>query len=219
MSVSSLGSAEILILLQAVDSQWRECCKKLDALDAELGDGDHGSSLSAGFSATISVLENRMGINEILMTTATRLMTLVGGSAGALFGSYFLGMAQSVGDQLTLGANQFAAACRSGLDRVQHRSRAQLGDKTMLDALIPAVTALQETCVSQNATLISALEAAAVAAMAGAEGTIPLIAKHGRAKYLGERARGHMDAGALSVALLFRAWHDASNSMNFFTKE
>jgi dihydroxyacetone kinase-like protein len=132
------------------------------------------------------------------------LVSTVGGASGPLYGTFFLRMATSIGDKPELDAAGFAAALRAGLDGVVARGKAAPGDKTMLDALIPAVDAL-DAALADGAGLRDALRAAADAADAGRDATIPLVARKGRASYLGERSAGHQDPGATSTALLLTA--------------
>ena len=207
MTEEHIGPEQLLAMLRAAATGWQEGRAETDALDAALGDGDHGSGLAAGFAVAIVGLTTEASMSEILLQTASQLMNRMGGAAGALFGSFFLGIATAIHGQSSLSMAQFAAACAAGLASVQCRSRADLGDKTMLDALEPAVRAL-EAGARSGATFAEALQSAGDAAQTGAEATIPLVARHGRAKYLGERSCGHMDAGARSVATLFAAWHN-----------
>ncbi len=212
MTEEQIGTEQLLVLLRAAATSWQEGHAETDALDAALGDGDHGSGLAAGFAGAIVGLTAEATMSEMLLQTATQLMNRMGGAAGALFGSFFLGVATAIRGEPSLSMAQFTAACVAGLASVQRRSRADLGDKTLLDALEPAVHSLKAGAKS-GATFAEALQDAADAAQTGAEATIPLVARHGRAKYLGERSRGHMDAGARSVATLFAAWHDACKTL------
>ena len=207
MTEEHIGPEQLLAMLRAAATGWQEGRAETDALDAALGDGDHGSGLAAGFAVAIVGLTTEATMSEMLLQTATQLMNRMGGAAGALFGSFFLGIATAIRGQSSLSMTQFAAACAAGLASVQRRSHANLGDKTMLDALEPAVRAL-EASARAGTKLAETLQAAAEAAQSGAEATIPLVARHGRAKYLGERSCGLMDAGARSVATLFATWHD-----------
>ena len=200
-------------MLQKTSSQWKAVSSVSDALDAVLGDGDHGSALAKGFEGATESLHAEMKVSEMFITTAMQLMNGMGGAAGALFGSFFLGFAMNIRGESSLSSDQLANACLSGLSNVKRRSRANLGDKTMLDALEPAVYSL-ETCVKAGNPLSISLQEAAKAAIEGAEATIPMIAKHGRAKFLGLRSYGHMDAGAHSVAVLFQAWSKCWDSFH-----
>jgi dihydroxyacetone kinase-like protein len=179
---------------------------RLNALDSELGDGDHGTTISAGFDAAVERIHEAETPAQVLQITAKTLMNRMGGSSGALFGTLFQRAAMTVKDEATVSAEQFAAMWQAGLDGVVMRGKAQPGDKTMVDALAPAVDALRQA-VDGGKSLLAALEMAADAAENGAQSTADMQAKYGRARYVGERAIGHVDAGAQSVALMFAAMH------------
>lgn len=178
----------------------------LNKLDSELGDGDHGTAISAGFRAAAESIADADSPASILQTTAKSLMNRMGGSSGALFGTLFLRSAMTVKDVQTLTLKQFTAMWQAGLVGVMDRGRANPGDKTMVDALSQAVAALDQTA-NDDKTLLDALNAAADAAENGAKSTADMQAKYGRAKFVGERAIGHVDAGAQSVALMFAAMY------------
>jgi dihydroxyacetone kinase-like protein len=175
----------------------------LTQLDSAIGDADHGANLDRGLTAVVAALEDIDGAapGELLKTTGMTLVSSVGGASGPLYGTLFLRMSGSVGDVDSLDAAQFAAAMRAGLDGVVARGRAQAGDKTMYDALAPACDALDEA-IAEGLGLGDALTRAADAAQAGRDATIPMLARKGRASYLGERSVGHQDPGATSAALL-----------------
>jgi dihydroxyacetone kinase-like protein len=132
------------------------------------------------------------------------LVSTVGGASGPLYGTFFLRMGTSAGDRAEFDGAAFAAALRAGLEGVLTRGKAQVGDKTMVDALTPAVDAL-DAALADGASLKDALRAAATAAREGADATVPLVARKGRASYLGERSAGHRDPGATSTTLLLEA--------------
>jgi dihydroxyacetone kinase-like protein len=140
----------------------------------------------------------------LFKATGMTLVSTVGGASGPLYGTLFLRMAASAGDAETLDAAAFGAALRAGLGGVVARGKAEAGDKTMFDALAPACDAY-DGAVADGAGLAAALAAAAQAADAGRDATIPLLARKGRASYLGERSVGHQDPGATSTALLIGA--------------
>jgi len=176
----------------------------LNALDAELGDGDHGTTLNAGFDAAVKAIADASSPAEILQITAKTLMNRMGGSSGALFGTLFLRAGMTVKDAETLSTDQFAAMWQAGAEGVMQRGKARPGDKTMVDALLPAVEVLKQAA-DNGETLQMMLEYAADAAEQGAKSTAEMQAKYGRAKYVGERAIGHIDAGAQSIAVMFAA--------------
>lgn len=179
---------------------------RLNTLDAELGDGDHGTTIAAGFEAAVQEIEPAASPADVLSIAAKVLMNRMGGSSGALFGTLFLRAAMTAKEQQTLSPALFAAMWQAGAAGVMARGKSQPGDKTMVDALVPAVEALNQA-VADGKALLLALEDAAQAAAHGAEITASLQAKHGRARYVGGRAVGHVDAGARSTALIFEAMY------------
>ena len=140
----------------------------------------------------------------ILKLAAMQLMNRMGGTSGAMFGTLYLKAAMSLPADEEITPAQFAQMWKAGCDGLAQRGKAEIGDKTMLDALSPAVDALKEK-IDAEKSFIEALRAAKQAAAKGAESTLDMQAKHGRAKYIGERAIGHIDAGARSIALMFEA--------------
>ncbi|WP_020502237.1 dihydroxyacetone kinase subunit DhaL [Sciscionella marina] len=177
----------------------REHRDELVELDRVIGDGDHGENLRRGFDAWAAAPTGESPA-EVLKQLATTLISKVGGAAGPLYGTAFLRASTAVRDLAELDAAAVVAALRAGLDGVVARGKAEPGDKTMVDALAPAVTAAESAV-----TVSEALEAAARAAAEGAEATRDLVARKGRASYLGERSAGHIDPGARSTALILRA--------------
>jgi dihydroxyacetone kinase-like protein len=183
---------------------------RLNRLDANIGDGDHGANMTRGFTAAVARLDGTPNDEPAaaLRTVGMTLLSTVGGAAGPLYGSFFIGLAGAVRDVDRIDAAAWAGALAQGVAGVQRRGKAEPGDKTMVDALLPARDALQEAA-DGGAGVAAALTAAADAADAGAKATTPLVARKGRASYLGERSAGHVDPGAVSSALLLRAAADA----------
>ena len=175
----------------------------LTQLDSAIGDADHGANLDRGLTAVVAAIADvdQATPGELLKTTGMTLVSTVGGASGPLYGTLFLRMSVSAGDRETLDAPEFAAALRAGLEGVVARGRAQAGDKTMYDALAPACDALDQA-IADGLELSDALGRAAEAADAGRDATIPMLARKGRASYLGERSVGHQDPGATSTAML-----------------
>ena len=174
----------------------------LNRLDAALGDGDHGSSISGALMLAVekvAALENPT-CHAIWLTTAKALMNGMGGASGAIFGTFFLRGAARLKGVESVEHGILSAMLQDGLAGVQARGRATTGDKTMVDALAPAVAAF-----AAESDFGSAWQAAADAAKQGAESTRNLVAKQGRAKYLGERGIGHIDPGAMTIAIMFQA--------------
>jgi phosphoenolpyruvate---glycerone phosphotransferase subunit DhaL len=177
--------------------------EKLTELDSAIGDADHGINMDRGMTAVLKALEEDTPA-ALLKRTGMTLVSTVGGASGPLYGTAFLRMATAAGDAGELDAQGFANALRAGLDGVVARGKAEAGDKTMVDALAPAVDAL-DAALAGGAALGPALQAAMQAAEKGRDGTIPMVARKGRASYLGERSAGHQDPGATSVTLLITA--------------
>jgi dihydroxyacetone kinase-like protein len=199
-------AAATVAAIRAVAATVAEHRVELTHLDREIGDGDHGENLARGFTAVLTKLD--AGEPEtpgaVLKLVATTLISTVGGAAGPLFGTAFLRASTSVGAAETLDAATVVAALTAARDGVVARGKAEANDKTMVDALTPAVTAAKAAAESGGG-VGAVLEAAADAANAGAEATIPLQARKGRASYLGERSIGHKDPGAASTAYLLQA--------------
>lgn len=179
---------------------------ELTQLDAAIGDADHGSNLHRGMSAVQEKLAEQPPDSPaaLFKTTGMTLVSKVGGASGPLYGTLFLRMAASAGDAGTLDAAGIGAALRAGLDGVVARGKAEAEDKTMYDALAPACDAY-DAAVAEGATASEALARASAAAEAGRDATTPMLARKGRASYLGERSIGHQDPGATSAALLVAA--------------
>ncbi len=178
----------------------------LTALDSAIGDADHGSNLSRGFAAVVAKLADNppSTVSAALHTGGMTLVSTVGGASGPLYGTFLLRMGKTIGEQDTATATQLGEALRAGLEGVVARGKAQLGDKTMIDALDPAVVAFENAVANGKDAATAAGEAAAAAAE-GRDATEPLVARKGRASYLGERSAGHIDPGSASVTLLLEA--------------
>ncbi|GAB49076.1 dihydroxyacetone kinase subunit DhaK [Mobilicoccus pelagius] len=185
----------------------------LTDLDAAIGDADHGANMTRGMAAVVAYLDGLGGDDALAeVSPATMLgkagMTLVstvGGASGPLYGTFLMRTGQACGDAPELDATTLATALRAGIEGVQARGKATTGEKTMLDALVPAVEAFD----GGQGDLVAALDAATSAADAGRDATTDLTATKGRASYLGERSVGHQDPGATSAALLIAALHTA----------
>ena len=194
--------------LEALASLVHEAAPELTDLDRAIGDADHGSNLDRGMAAVVTALQGQAGSAPtpaaLLRTVGMTLVSTVGGASGPLYGTFFLRFGAAAGDAASLDGPTLAAAFRAGLDGVLARGKAQVGDKTMVDALTPAVEAL-EAAVAAGQPTSAALAAALEAGERGREATIPLQARKGRASYLGERSMGHADPGATSTVLLLRA--------------
>jgi dihydroxyacetone kinase-like protein len=175
----------------------------LTRLDSAIGDADHGSNLDRGMTAVVAALEDTPPPDPaaLFKTVGMTLVSKVGGASGPLYGTLFLRMATAAGARPTLDAAAFAGCLRAGLDGVVARGKAVAGDKTMVDALLPAVSTL-EGSLAEGLPLGEAMRAAVAAAEAGRDATTAMQARKGRASYLGERSVGHQDPGATSSTLL-----------------
>ncbi|MCX5319860.1 dihydroxyacetone kinase subunit DhaL [Streptomyces sp. NBC_00120] len=174
---------------------------RLTELDSPIGDADHGSNLQRGFVAVSAVLEKESPATPggVLTLAGRQLISTVGGASGPLYGTLLRRTGKALGDAPEVGEAELAAALRTGVDAVMTLGGAAPGDKTMIDALVPAVDALG-----------TSFDAAATAAEQGALATTPMQARKGRASYLGERSIGHQDPGATSSALLIGALAEAA---------
>ncbi len=177
----------------------------LTELDGAIGDNDHGTNLDRGFRAVLNSLpdERDKPIDGVLKAVGMTLIKTVGGAAGPLYGTVFLRMASAAAGKEALSEADVGAMLAAGTKGIVDRGKAEVGDKTMLDTWAPAVDAFQEAEASGE-DLLAALQAAAGAAEEGMKSTIPLVARKGRASYLGERSAGHQDPGATSSYLLFK---------------
>ncbi|HLF29328.1 MAG TPA: dihydroxyacetone kinase subunit DhaL [Anaerolineae bacterium] len=177
----------------------------LTQLDSDIGDGDHGANMDRGFQAVLTKLPGvaDKDIGAILKTVGMTLVSTVGGAGGPLYGTLFMQMGTATAGKLELTLPDLLAAVQAGVDGVIMRGKANLGDKTMVDALAPALDALK-AAQADGKSLGEALDQSAVAAEQGMRDTIPLVARKGRASYLGERSAGHQDPGATSSHLLLK---------------
>ena len=178
----------------------------LTELDAAIGDADHGANMHRGLTAAVAAIdEAAVGTpGALFKKVGMTLVSTVGGASGPLYGTLFLRLGGALGDAERVGPEAFAAALHAGLDGVVARGKAEAGDKTMFDALAPAVGAL-ESALAAGEPWGTALRRASEAADAGRDATTPMLARKGRASYLGERSTGHQDPGATSTALLLTA--------------
>ena len=179
---------------------------ELTQLDSAIGDADHGINMTRGMGAVAQKLDGTQlaDVNELFKTVAMALVTSVGGASGPLYGTFFLRFGRAAGSVRELDLAAFGSALRAGLAGIVERGKAEPGDKTMVDALVPALDAI-DLVIKNGGDLDTALTAARDAAAEGRDATVPLVARKGRASYLGERSANHMDPGAASMSLLFDA--------------
>ena len=183
-----------------------EQAERLTDLDRAIGDGDHGTNMDRGFTASrgLAADEEFSGIDTYLKKVGMTLVSTVGGASGPLYGTFFLRFAGPLSATDDAGARELEQALRAGVDGIVARGKAERGDKTMYDALAPALDAF-EKAARAGRTLPECLGLAADAAEEGRDATEEMVARKGRASYLGERSAGHVDPGATSAALLLRA--------------
>jgi dihydroxyacetone kinase-like protein len=181
----------------------------LTELDSAIGDADHGINMDRGFQAVLPKLDSQSGgdIGAAFKTVGSTLISTVGGASGPLYGTFFLQLGIATTGQTTIGLAQWLVGLEAAVAAIQRLGKAEPGDKTMLDALIPARDALRRA-LSDGASSAKALGDTVGAAEEGMRATIPLVARKGRASYLGERSAGHQDPGATSSYMLVRAAAD-----------
>jgi dihydroxyacetone kinase-like protein len=181
----------------------------LTELDSAIGDADHGINMDRGFQAVLPKLDALPGgdVGAVFKTVGSTLISTVGGASGPLYGTLFLQFGIATAGQSSVGLAQMLTGLDAGLTALQRLGKAEPGDKTMLDALMPGREALKSS-ISSGASPGTAFADAASAAEEGMKATIPLVARKGRASYLGERSAGHQDPGATSSYLLLRAAAD-----------
>jgi dihydroxyacetone kinase-like protein len=205
-------AAQAVAWVRASAAVVEENAAALTRLDAAIGDGDHGTNMNRGFKAALQRLDGLQDedLGGVFKAVGMALISKVGGASGPLYGSFYLALGKELGDAAEVDDERLAAALRAGYQGVVARGKAQLEDKTMLDAWHPALEAL-DAALASGEELGAALDAAEQAAEAGMKATIPLVARKGRASYLGERSRDHQDPGATSTHLLVKALADVVN--------
>jgi phosphoenolpyruvate---glycerone phosphotransferase subunit DhaL len=197
--------AQVLGWVEAFSATVAENKEYLTRLDAAIGDADHGINMDRGMNAVQGKLDGLEGddIGNLLKTVGMTLVSTVGGAAGPLYGTLFLQMGTATAGKSELEPEDWAAALDAAVKGVQMRGKAEPGDKTMIDALIPARDTFS-AALAEGASFEEALRRSVQAAEEGMLATVPLVAKKGRASYLGERSAGHQDPGATSTYLLLK---------------
>ncbi len=204
----TIGYDDVAGMLRGAAARIRENHEHLSKLDSATGDGDHGvAMLRAADAIEKAVGEGDGKVGSLLSAVGWGVMSIDGGSTGPLFGSLLMGMSDAVGDADALDCDAVAAMLEAGLAKVRKQTKAQVGDKTMIDALAPAIDAFRAAADAQE-DVAAALAKAAEAAAKGAAATVDMQAKFGRARNLGERTIGHVDPGATSVSLIFQGFCD-----------
>jgi dihydroxyacetone kinase-like protein len=208
-----VGKSEVLKWLDVLQQAYAENRQWLTELDSAIGDADHGINMDRGFTAVRAELaaHSPSDIRSVFQSVATALIRHVGGAAGPLYGTFFLRAAAACAGKTEIEAADLVALFQAGIEGVAQRGKAAAGDKTMLDALLPALDAMRSG-LEDGGSLAAVLDAGAAAAHAGMLATIPMQACKGRASYLGVRSIGHQDPGATSSYLLLQAAADTWRS-------
>ena len=201
----------LICVLRAAAAKVKEGADRLGELDSAIGDGDHGLAMTRAMEALEKGIDGCSEQNNkaLLQGVAWAVASIDAGSTGPLIGSLLMGMVEPVGDQPEIDVALLASMFEAGLAKLRTISKAEVGDKTMIDALVPAVEALKSAAEEQN-SVADALQRAADAAETGAEGTKEFQARFGKARNLGERSIGYQDPGATSMAMLFRGLADGA---------
>ncbi|HEY2013403.1 MAG TPA: dihydroxyacetone kinase subunit DhaL [Bryobacteraceae bacterium] len=204
-----IGKQDILAWFDALERAYAANRERLTELDSAIGDADHGTNMDRGFTAVQTELAANVptDIRAALQSAATVLLRTVGGSAGPLYGTFFMRAAASCAGKTELDDAAVVAMFAAGIAGVEQRGKSGPQDKTMLDALLPALSAMQAS-LRQGGALAAILADAVAAAEKGMLATIPMLARKGRASYLGPRSVGHQDPGATSSYLLIKAAAD-----------
>jgi dihydroxyacetone kinase-like protein len=205
----SVGYDDVVRMIRAFAATVAEQKEYLTELDSAIGDADHGINMDRGMKAVITKIDAQepTDVGALLKTVGMTLVSTVGGAGGPLYGTLFLQMGTATAGKETLEALDWAAALDAAVTGVQARGKAVLEDKTMVDALIPARDAYRQA-LEEGASFADALRRSTAAAEDGMKATVPLVARKGRASYLGERSAGHQDPGATSSWLLLKTIAD-----------
>lgn len=198
-----IAAEHVISFIERVAARVKEQRAYLTDLDSAIGDADHGINLDRGFSAVLTKLPtvNDKDIGTILKTVGMTLVSTVGGASGPLYGTAFLRAGMALADRYEFSEGELVAALEAALEGIMQRGKAQRGEKTMIDAIAPAIDALK-AATARGDDLMTAMQESVAAAEAGMKATIPMLATKGRASYLGERSIGHQDPGATSAHLM-----------------
>lgn len=204
---TSITLADATSWLELFSQEMEQKKSYLTELDSAIGDADHGINMSRGMAAAVAKIHDSSPatLGDLFKSVGMALVTTVGGASGPLYGTFFLRIGVTLGDAAEATAAQFAQALHAAEQGVVARGKAELGDKTMIDAIHPAVAAF---AAADAQDVAAAAKAAALAAEEGSSATAALVARKGRASYLGERSAGHIDPGSASSAILFACLRD-----------
>lgn len=202
----SMGVDNFVNWLRDTASTLHDNAAYLTELDSAIGDADHGANMDRGFQAVVALLDESTfeSADELLKKAGMTLVSKVGGASGPLYGTFFLRFGTALAGVSPITAEAIGEALKAGVGGILARGKAELGDKTMYDAWAPALDAY-DAAVASGSDLAGALNAAAEAAAKGRDATVPLVARKGRASYLGDRSAGHQDPGATSTTLLLES--------------
>lgn len=201
--MTEMNTAKVAAWLADYAAVIKKNAALLTDLDRQIGDADHGSNMDRGMQAVVALDPSDFdSVSDYLKKVGMTLVSTVGGASGPLYGTFFLRVSSAWPTEADPAG--FGRALRAGLEGIRIRGKAEIGDKTMVDALDPAVEAYDSALI-EGSDFAGALAAAATACAAGRDDTIPLVARKGRASYLGERSAGHMDPGAASVTMLIES--------------
>jgi dihydroxyacetone kinase-like protein len=198
----------LINIIESISKKLIEAEKTLTDLDSPAGDADCGSGVRRGFEAVTKIIPElgQMELGDILKKVGFTLAYTIGGTSGAMLGTGFIETGKSIGDKKEPDAKDWVTALENALAVIKRRGgNTQIGDKTLVDSLEPAIMAMKNLAGSNQINMFSIIEAAAAAAKAGSEQTIEMIARKGRASYLGERSKGHRDPGSLVIVIMFEA--------------
>jgi len=207
--MSAFDAAAMRRFVETFADRLRDRREELTQLDSAIGDADHGINMDRGFTAVRgkrAELPPDADLGTVAKTVGMTLISTVGGASGPLYGTFFLRLATALGERSEADTGELGAALHAGLEGLVQRGKAQLDDKTMVDAVTPAVEAYESAA---GDGLEAALRAAVDAAAAGRDRVTPLVARKGRASYLGERSANHQDPGATSATIMLEALRDA----------
>lgn len=206
----SINVLQVIDILKKINEAMDKNKAFLTELDATIGDGDHGLNMSKGFNAVVEKVKDESGnnIGDILKKAGMALVSNVGGASGPLYGTAFMKAAGEVNGKEEVTLQDLSKMLQAGLEGVKARGKGEAGDKTMIDAIVPALDALNKA-IAEGLDSVSALEKTKAAAFEGVEYTKTIAAKKGRASYLGERSIGHQDAGATSSAIILEVIYEA----------
>ncbi len=206
---NTVGQEEVIKMILGAVEKIRENHEILSKLDSATGDGDHGTTMLRSIKAVQDAINDNPDekLKDLLYKIGWGIMSADGGSTGPLLGSFFMGMSEGVDESPSLNSSAIAEMIIAGANKMHKQSRAEVGDKTMMDAMLPAVDALRSA--DKNATVSEILKQAAKAASDGSDATKDMKAKFGRARNLGDRVLGHKDPGSVSISLIFQGFYES----------